>query len=88
MKKEKELKDFITLIPKLEPIEFIGLSKILCVDLIDDKQEPRPFEDILTDMMEKLSSIGRKPRREILKITKQAAKGWREKDGNATKDQD
>lgn len=69
----KNLLDFIEIIPKLEPIEFLGLSKILCVSTVDENMEPRDFEDIFSDMIDRFISIGRKQRRDILKVIKKAS---------------
>lgn len=75
-KTNKTVEKFIELILRLEPIEFIGLSKILCIKIVDDKMEPRPSEDIMCDMIDKFGSINRKKRKEILNIMKSAGKGW------------
>ena len=44
MNKEKE---FTTLILQLEPVEFIGLARVLCIDIIDKENKTcRDFYDI------------------------------------------
>ena len=66
--------DFLELVTQLEPIDFVGLSKILCVPLVNQKNEPREFEDILSDMIDKFISTGRKQRKDIIKVLKQSIK--------------
>ena len=66
--------NFLELVTQLEPIEFVGLSKILCVPLVNQKNEPREFEDILSDMIDKFISTGRKQRKDIIKVLKQSIK--------------
>lgn len=72
--KQKNLDSFITLIPKLEPIEFLGISKILCIKVVDKDFKPRLFTDIFESMLEKFSSIGKKQQKEILKVMKDCIK--------------
>ena len=66
--------NFLELVTQLEPIEFVGLSKILCVPLVNQKNEPREFEDILSDMIDKFISTGRKQRKDSIKVLKQSIK--------------
>ena len=69
----KVFTEFLEEVIKLEPIEFIGLAKVLCAPVMDNK-EPREFEDILSDMMDNFISTGRRQRRDILKMIKEANK--------------
>ena len=41
---------------------------------MDNNKEPREFEDILSDMMDNFISTGRRQRRDILKMIKEANK--------------
>ena len=62
-KLEKQINSLISLISKLDHIEFIGLAKILSVQLLQENKEPKNFEDILLEILDnfaKLSSKGRK----------------------------
>ena len=70
----KTVINFLELVTQLEPIEFVGLSKILCVPLVNQKNEPREFEDILSDMIDKFISTGRKQREDIIKVLKKSIK--------------
>ena len=66
MNKENEL---IKLITKLEPVEFIGLARVLCVDIINKENKTiRDFYDVLNDIVNKFNTLARKQRREILSV--------------------
>lgn len=79
----KILLKFIELIPTLEPVEFLGLAKILCTTTVDENMEPRPFEDIFEDMIDKFLSVGRRQRKDIIKVLKNAKKEKLKDYGNA-----
>lgn len=75
MNKKDQLSTFLERISKLEAIEFIGLAKILCVELMEeDKETSRPFEDILSDMMVNYTKAARKSRRQIDKVLRDIRK--------------
>ena len=61
---------FIEEVSKLSEVEFVGLSKILCVPILDKDKNERPFEEILSDMMDKFLMIKRRKRKEILNMIK------------------
>lgn len=81
----KMLIEFINLVPTLEPVEFLGLAKILCTSTVDEDMNPRPFEDILNDMIDRFVSTGRRQRKDILKVLRNAKKEKLKDYGNATK---
>lgn len=58
---------FLEDIAKLEAVEFIGLAKLLGVELLEG-EELRPMGDIVEDIMVKFSKLNRKKRRELKKI--------------------
>lgn len=65
--------EFINLIKYLEPVEFIGLARILCVDIINKEDKTaRDFYDVLNDMVNKFNTLARKQRREILSVLRKA----------------
>lgn len=66
----KTFLSFIEEVSKLSEVEFVGLSKILCVPILDQDKNERPFEDILSDMMDKFLMIKRGKRKEILNMIK------------------
>ena len=72
MNKKNEL---IELITKLEPVEFIGLARVLCVDIINKEDKTsRDFYDVLNDIVNKLNTLARKQRREILSVLRRVKK--------------
>jgi hypothetical protein len=72
----KDIDRFITLIANLEPVEFMGLARVLKVKLFKDEEtrEPRVFEDVFEEVLEKFTKCDRTRKREILKLIKAAAK--------------
>lgn len=73
----KEIDSFINTIAKLEPVEFMGLARVLKVPLFTgegEAREPRDFTDVFSDVLESFSKCGRVRRREILKLVKNASK--------------
>lgn len=58
---------FLEDIAKLEAVEFIGLAKLLGVELLEG-EELRPMGDIVDDIMAKFSKLNRKKRRELKQI--------------------
>lgn len=66
----KTFLSFIEEVSKLSEVEFVGLSKILCVPILDEEENERSFENILSDMMDKFLLIKRSKRKEILKMLK------------------
>lgn len=73
----KEIDEFITLIVKLQPVEFMGLARVLKVKLYKDEEnhEPREFNEILEEVLERLSKTNRKRRREIMQLLRAATRG-------------
>ena len=72
MNKKNEL---IELITELEPVEFIGLARVLCVDIINEEDKTtRDFYDILNDIIDKVNTLARKQRREILSVLRRVEK--------------
>lgn len=73
----REIDNFINIILKLQPVEFMGLARVLKVPLFTgegEAREPRDFTDVFSDVLESFSKSGRARRREILKLIKSAAK--------------
>lgn len=73
----KEIDNFINTITKLEPVEFMGLARVLKVPLFTgegEAREARDFTDVFSDVLENFSKCARPRRREILKLVKDASK--------------
>ena len=66
----KNFQEFIIEVSKLEAIEFLGLTKIFKISLVDEGGNPREFELLLSDVLDGYLKIGRKQRRELLKVLK------------------
>jgi hypothetical protein len=64
---------FLEDIAKLEAVEFIGLAKLLGVELLEG-EELRPMGDIVDDVMVKFSKLNRKKRRELKRIVHAAGR--------------
>ena len=72
--------EFSEALLKLKPEEFLGVAHFLGVKLYteekDEKNNPVPKEAelIINEVLSKYETLGRKVRRELLKIVKQAGK--------------
>ena len=65
----------IELITELEPVEFIGLARVLCVDIINEEDKTaRDFYEVLNDIIDKFNTLARKQRREILSVLRRVKK--------------
>ena len=65
---------FMEEISRIKEVEiFLGISKLLSVELLDGK-DPRDFTDVFADVMEKFRGKDRKRKRELLKVLKLANK--------------
>lgn len=72
MNKKNELVELIT---KLEPVEFIGLARVLCVDIINKEDKTaRDFYEVLNDIVDKFNTLARKQRKEILSVLRRVKK--------------
>lgn len=71
---EKRLMEFVTLISKMEPQEYCGVCKILGVKLFDEENEPRAFEETLSELIDKFLEMKKKPKRDLMKLLKVVGK--------------
>lgn len=71
---EKELEKFIIQLSKLNPIEFMGISKIFNIELYEDgdKKKPRKFEVILSEILDKYVSLTPRRRKNMMNLVKSA----------------
>ena len=74
---EKDLEKFMLEISKLQPIEFLGLTKIFNISLFEDEnnEKARSFEILFSEILDKYISLSRKQRRTIMKLIKTANLG-------------
>ena len=59
-------------ISKLQAEEFIGVCKILDVDLIDDNDVPRSFIDMWAEVIVKIEKLNRTRRKNLLRLLRAA----------------
>lgn len=69
----KQIEKLFELIPKLQPIEFIGLARLLGVELLEEKK-PRSCIAVTDDVLNKFDKLGRAQQRSILRMVKAATK--------------
>ena len=71
---EKEFQNFINYTSKLEAMEFMGLVRMLNVDIFknDKEKTPRSFEEIFSEVMDKFIQASPMQRKNIMKILKAA----------------
>lgn len=81
----KQTKRFMAEISKLAPEEFLGLAKVLCVQLFNEDKSPRDFYEILGDVIERFARLGKSQRKEIMTVLKAVNDGG-ERNGNETTD--
>jgi hypothetical protein len=76
---EKDLNVFVGLLPKLEPQEWLGVSRILGVKTgqanpVTKKIEPISAEQIFKDMLDAFLRLNKRRRKNLLEIIKKAVK--------------
>lgn len=71
---EKEFQNFVNYTSKLEAMEFMGLVRMLNVDIFknDKEKTPRSFEEIFSEVMDKFIQASPMQRKNIIKILKAA----------------
>ena len=71
---EREFQNFVNYISKLEAMEFMGLVRMLNVDIFknDKEKTPRSFEEIFSEVMDKFIQASPMQRKNIMKILKAA----------------
>ena len=87
-KRDELLDNFTKELFKMEPINFIGLAKLMSVPIAnEDGDELRKMEEIVAEILNEFDRLSNGKKKEILKICKQANKNLKkgDKDGNRTK---
>ncbi len=78
---EKGIERFQRQLLQLEPVEFIGVARILGVRLFNpDTIEPIPFEELFIRVLEEYKKLARRQRKNLDKILRAATK--KEEDSN------
>lgn len=72
---EKEFQNFVLMVSKLEPMEFMGLVRIFNIEIFKDNEEksPRSFEEIFSDVLDRFITASPLQRKNIMKILKAAS---------------
>lgn len=69
---EKKIERFQRELLQLEPIEFMGIAKILGVELFrkneEGKEEPIPFEEVYATVVSKYAALSRLQRRNLNRL--------------------
>ena len=86
---EQEFLQFISLIAKLDNMEFLGIAQILTVPLVvkendNEKAKEREFEEIFSDVLDKFIELPKKKRKDIVKLLTGDLKVGVKKNGNNT----
>lgn len=71
--KVRKFQEFVELITKLEPVEYCGLCKVMCVNMIGENGEPLPFDETLEAVLDKFLKLKKKPKNEILEMLRAIA---------------
>ena len=75
---DKELLWFLSRVIKLSQIEFLGVLRLLNIPFVIDetkeKSEPRPFEDMTSDLIDKYIVLSKAKRKNLNKIIDTARK--------------
>ena len=73
---EREFQNFIKCTSKLDAMEFMGLVRILNVDIFknDSEKTPKSFEEILSEVMDKFIQASPMQRKNIMKILRAAVR--------------
>ena len=78
---EKGIERFQRQLLQLEPVEFIGVARILGVQLfVPDTMEPVPFEELFIRVLEAYKKLSRRQRKNLDRIMRAATK--KEEDSN------
>lgn len=78
--------DFLQLVAKLEVTDFIGLSKILNIKIYKNKVETieeleiKDFNEVFEEMLGVFTSLGKKQKKQIIKLLKQIVKTNKQKE--------
>lgn len=66
--------EFLINLARVELSEFLGIARILKVDLMMDDNEPKTFSSVFEEILEAYNKANRSRRRELLEIVKAATK--------------
>ena len=67
-------KEFLELITKCSPVEFLGVATMTRVAVLNKDKTPKTFDQILTEVLESFEKMNRAQKRKILRIVREAVK--------------
>lgn len=67
-------KEFLELITKCSPVEFLGVATMTRVAILNEDKTPKTFDQILTEVLEVFEKMNRATKRRILRIVREAVK--------------
>lgn len=70
--------EFVARAASLEVEEFLGLTNLLNVPLTTEARGHRPFEDVFIDAVVAFGKMGRKQKRELIKVLRRVEKDNKE----------
>ena len=74
MKTEKDYMKVLSLISKLEPIEFFGLMRLFNIQFLKEDQTPKDFNELMNDFTQVWLGLNRKQRRNLKIFLKRVKK--------------
>lgn len=77
MKTEKDYMKVLSLISKLEPIEFFGLMRLFNIQLLKEDQTPKDFNELMNDFTQVWLGLNKKQRRNLKIFLKRVKKEGR-----------
>ena len=77
MKTEKDYMKVLSLISKLEPIEFFGLMRLFNIQLLKEDQTPKDFNELMNDFTQVWLGLNRKQQRNLKIFLKRVKKEGR-----------
>jgi hypothetical protein len=77
-KRVDRMKEFLMCLAKMNPLEMIGVAKVLGVEVIEgenlDTGTERPFEILIDEMMDKFDALTTKRQKNLLKMMRKSTK--------------
>lgn len=74
MKTEKDYMKVLSLISKLEPIEFFGLMRLFNIQLLKEDQTPKDFNELMNDFTQVWVGLNSRQRRNLKIFLKRVKK--------------
>lgn len=72
IKMKYSVENIVGEIAKLQPEEFLGVCRILGISLMSDEETPKGAATLFEDVINKLNTMGRTQRKNLIKILRAA----------------